>query len=475
MGVELVIRRGTLIAEDGLYPADLAITDGRIAAILEPSAPVSAEQELDASGLHILPGLVDVHVHFNEPGRTDWEGFETGSRAAAAGGVTTVLDMPLNCIPPTLDVAALETKRAAVAGKSVVDYGFWGGLIDDNSAELPALHAAGVVACKAFMCDSGIAEYPRADEGVLSEGLRRLAPRGGILGLHAELHDATDHLGRALRSLGRRDPRAWAESRPAATETGAAEVALRLAGEYGGRVHFVHVSAPETARAVAAARQRGVAATLETCPHYLALDEDDLARLGPVAKCAPPVRPRALVEELWACLSAGMIDCIASDHSPSSPEEKRLDAGDIWQAWGGIAGVQTTLPILLTEGYRRRGLSLWTLTRLVAGNPARIFGLAPRKGAIRVGADADLALVDLDAEWELRADDLFTRHRLSPFLGRRFRGRVRRTLVRGTVVYRDGEIVAPGGHGREVRRGRDHGTPSASAEGTLATVRECES
>lgn len=472
MLVDLLIRRGILVTEDDVYPADLAVADGQIAAILEPDTPVRAETELDAGGLHLFAGLVDNHVHFNEPGRTHWEGFETGSRAAAAGGVTTVLDMPLNCIPPTLDVAALETKRAAVAGSSVVDYGFWGGLVDDNSAELPALHAAGVVGCKAFMCDSGIAEYPRVGAGVLVEGLRRLGAVGGIVGLHAEAHEATGQLGQRLRALGRRDPRAWAESRPAFTETVAAEVALGLAGAYGGRVHFVHVSAPGTVRAIDAARRAGVAATLETCPHYLALDEDDLARLGPIAKCAPPPRPRALVEELWRCLRTGMVDCLASDHSPSTAEEKRLDGGDIWPAWGGIAGVQTTLPVLLTEGFRRRGLPLPLLSRLVSGNPARIFGLAPRKGAIRPSADADLVLVDLAAEWELRAADLFSRNRLSPFIGRRFQGRVRQTLVRGAVAYRDGEIVAPPGHGCEVRPRWEHGTAPASADAEVPAVRE---
>lgn len=450
MNADLVIRHGTLVTEHAVFEADLAISAGQIAAVLAPGQPVRADDQIDARGLHVLPGLVDNHVHFNEPGRTHWEGFASGSRAAAAGGVTTVLDMPLNCIPPTLDVAALGTKRAAVAGKSVVDYGFWGGLVPDNPAELAGLHAAGVVACKAFMCDSGIAEYPPAGEGVILEGLRRLGPLGGVLGLHAESHELTAHLGRELRQAGRRDGRAWAASRPTASEALAAATALGLAQAVGGRLHFVHVSAPETVRLVAAARRRGVRATLETCPHYLALDEDDLARLGPIAKCAPPLRAREQVEALWRCLLDGLIDCVASDHSPSTADQKRLEAGDIWSAWGGIAGVQTTLPVLLTEGVHRRGLTLPRLARLVASNPARIFGLAPRKGSLQPGADADLALVALDEAWELGPDDLFYRNRLSPFIGRRLRGRVRQTIVRGRAVYRDGEIVAPVGSGREV-------------------------
>ena len=449
--VDLVIRNGLLVTEDAVVAADVAIDQGRIAAILAPGEPVPAEAQIDARGLYVMAGLVDAHVHFNEPGRSHWEGFASGSRAAAAGGVTTVLDMPLNCIPPTLDVAALEAKRAAVAGQSAVDYGFWGGLVADNSAALPALHGAGVVACKAFMCHSGLDEYPRADHGTLLEGMKQLAPLGGSLGLHAEDQELTAHLTARLQASGRRDPLAWAESRPPVAEAIAAATALRLAGQTGGRVHFVHVSGPETVRVIADARRRGVRATLETCPHYLALDEDDLVRLGPIAKCAPPLRQCSEVEALWGLLAAGAIDLVASDHSPATPEDKRLGAGDIWQAWGGISGVQTTLPVLLTEGVHRRRLPLPRLAQLVSGNPARVFGLAPAKGQLRPGADADVVLVDLDAEWELRSEDLLTRHRLSPFVGRRFKGRLRRTLVRGVSVFVDGQIVAPPGHGQPFR------------------------
>ena len=455
MRADLVVRGGLLVRPNGLLRADLAVSDGRIVGLLEPDLRCAAEEEVDASGLHVLPGLVDSHVHFNEPGRTEWEGFESGSQAAAAGGVTTVLDMPLNSRPPVLDAAALAVKRAAVAGRSVVDYGFWGGVVPGNTAALPALLEAGALACKAFMCHSGLDEFPRADEGTLIEALRALGPLDGILGLHAEAHEATSALGERLRAVGRRDPLAWAESRPAYTEAMAAASALRVAEAVGGRLHFVHVSAAETVRLVAAARASGVRATLETCPHYLALSDEDLARLGPVAKCAPPLRSRGEIEALWACLRAGLIDCVVSDHSPCSVEEKRLDSGDIWQAWGGIGGVQTSLPVMLTEGVHRRGLAVTELARLMADKPARIFGLQRRKGGLRPGLDADLALLDLDAEWELQPEMLLSRSRLSPFVGRRFKGRVARTLVRGRTVFVDGEIVAELGYGREV--GGDRG------------------
>lgn len=452
MQVDAVVRGGTLVTEDGVFSGDVAIAGGRIAAILMPGAEVSAAEVIDARGLHVLPGLIDVHVHFNEPGRTEWEGFATGSQAAAAGGVTTFLEMPLNSLPPTLDAAGLATKRAAVAGKAVVDYAFWGGLVDDNVGNLAGLLAGGAIGCKAFTCASGVPEYPRCGEGLLFEGMRELARLGGVLGVHAESDELTARLGARLRAAGRRDARAWAESRPPLAEALAVGSVLQLAEASGARVHFVHVSTPEAVRSAAAARKRGVAVTLETCPHYLALDDDDLARLGPLAKCAPPLRPRPLVEELWRCLLSGLIDCVASDHSPCTVEEKHLDAGDIWRAWGGIAGVQTMLPLLLTEGCHRRGLSLPLLVRLTSGNPARLFGLAPRKGTLQPGADADLTLVCLDEEWVLQSVDLLTRNRLSPFIGHRFIGRVRQTLVRGRAVFRAGRIVAPPGHGREVPR-----------------------
>ena len=282
---------------------------------------------------------------------------------------------------------------------------------------------------------------------------------GLIVGLHAESDGLTAALGAEAQAAGRRDPRAWAESRPAYTEVEPVQRALLLARETGASVHFVHVSTPEAAALVAAARAAGTSATLETCPHYLALDEDDLARLGSIAKCAPPLRPRATVEALWRAVLAGQVDCIGSDHSPCPPEDKQRGADDIWLAWGGISGVQTLLPVLLTEGVHARGLPLTALVRLTAANSARRFGLYPRKGTFAVGSDADLTIVDLDAEWTLDARQLQTRWPVSPFVGTAFRGRVAATVVRGRVVYRDGEVLAAPGHGRRV-------LPARRASGT---------
>jgi allantoinase len=454
LDAEILVHGGTLVSEHEVLAADLAIVDGRVAAILEPGAAgVRAETRINARGKLVLPGLLDAHVHFNEPGRTHWEGYATGSAAAAAGGITTFLDMPLNNDPPTLDGASLALKAGAVADRSVVDYGLWGGIVPENLDRLAELRDGGVVAAKAFMCHSGLDGYPGVDDAALYGALRRSAELGLTVGLHAESDGLTTTLGREAQEAGRRDARAWAASRPPFTEVEPVRRALYLAGQTGASIHFVHVSTPDAVREVTAARAAGIQATVETCPHYLALDEDDLARLGPYGKCAPPLRPRPLVEELWREVLAGRVDLIASDHSPCPPEDKERGRDDIWQAWGGLHGVQTLLPVLLGEGVHQRGLSLPLLARLTSAAPARRFGLYPRKGALLVGSDADLDIVDLDAEWTLEASMLKARWPVSPFLGRRFRGRVETTLVRGTVVYRDGETVAETGFGRRLLPG----------------------
>jgi allantoinase len=458
--VDLLIAGGRLVTEHEVLAADVAIGGGRVAAILDRSAAgssgpidVDAERRIDARGRLVLPGLVDTHVHFNEPGRTHWEGYATGSAAAAAGGITTFLDMPLNNDPPTLDGASLDLKAAAVADKSVVDYGLWGGIVPGNLERLAELQAGGVVAAKAFMCHSGLDGYPGVDDAALYGALVRGAELGLIVGLHAESDGLTTALGQAAQAAGQHAARAWAESRPPFTEVEPVRRALYLAGQTSASIHFVHVSTPAAVREVAAARAGGVSATLETCPHYLALDEDDLARLGPYGKCAPPLRPRALVEELWQAVLAGQIDLIASDHSPCPPADKDRGQDDIWRAWGGLHGVQTLLPVLLAEGVHARSMPLPLLVRLTSAAPARRYGLYPRKGALLVGSDADVTIVDPDAAWTLDASMLKTRWPISPFLGRQFRGRVETTIVRGTVVHQFGEIVVQPGFGRRLLPG----------------------
>ncbi|HEY3062263.1 MAG TPA: allantoinase AllB [Chloroflexota bacterium] len=428
----LLVRGATVVDGREARQADLWIVDGRVA----DQTAQPADEEFDASGLHVLPGVVDAHVHFNEPGRTDWEGFLTGTAAAAAGGVTTVADMPLNCHPPTLDGRALALKRAAVAEHARVDYALWGGVVPQSLDHLAELRDAGVVGVKAFLCDSGLAEYPPLDEFCLLDVMQRCAELGLLLALHAE---SPAHL---VAGTGQGSPIEWARSRPARAEVEAVQLALETAHDTGARVHFVHISTADAARLIAQARGDGLDVSLETCPHYLVLDESDLELLGAVAKCAPPLRSSADVRALWQAVLGGEVDLIASDHSPCPPAMK--DADDIWSAWGGISGVQTMLPLVLDA----QRLPLPRVVQLLCANPARRLGLYPRKGALLPGSDADLALVDLDARWTVQAEDLKTRWPLSPFLGRTLRGRVVATFVRGRMVYRDGRVLGEAGYGQ---------------------------
>jgi allantoinase len=444
----LLVTGGYLVDELSVRRADVLVQDGRVLAILPPDHERTADQVLDARGLHVLPGLVDAHVHFNEPGRTDWEGFLTGTTAAAAGGVATVCDMPLNCYPPSLDARALALKRGAIAHHAMIDYALWGGLVAESVRHVPELQREGVVGVKAFLCDSGLPEYPHLDEFGLLEAMQTCADLGLLLALHAEDASETHRLGELARAEGRRTAVDWAHSRPPGTEIAAVQRALELGRATGARLHFVHISTGGAARLVQAARAEGADVSVETCPHYLVLDEADLERLGTLAKCAPPLRSRRDVEELWQALLDGAIDWIASDHSPCPPRMKLTD--DVWSAWGGLGGVQTLLPVVLTEGVHKRHLSLSRLVSLTAGHPARRLGLYPRKGALEPGSDADLTLVDLECTWTLEAAALRTRWPISPFLGNTFRGRVAATLVRGTVVWQEGAARVEPGFGQLV-------------------------
>ena len=450
-GGSVVIRGGTVVLPTGQRQVDIAFTDGTITAI-GTDVPAGAET-IDATGLVVLPGLVDAHVHFNEPGRADWEGWEAGTRGAAAGGVTTVLEMPLNAHPPTTTAAAFDAKLAVARAKARVDFGLWGGLVDDNLAELPGLAARGVVGFKAFMSESGIDDFRRAPDGVLAAGLKALAKLGLPLGVHAESHEMVERLGAELRAAGRTDRLAWCRARPPAAEVEAIRrliSCVRGAG-LGARAHVVHVSCAEGLAEVRGARERGFQVTAETCPHYLAFTESDFERVGPALKCAPPLRDAQTRDRLWTALLAGEVDLIGSDHSPCPAADKQRGERNVWQAWGGVSGIQSTLPFLLAEGVDTRGLALERVAELTAAAPARVFGLDPRKGAIAVDADADFALVDPAVSWTLGASQLHTRSGISPYLGRAFRGAVVRTIVRGRTVFMDGEVVGEPGWGRFVR------------------------
>jgi allantoinase len=447
--------RGAVVVSDGAYARDILIRDGRISALVEAGAS-AAEREIDARGLLALPGVVDAHVHFNEPGRTDWEGWASGSRAAAAAGTTTVLDMPLNSVPPVLDGASFDVKKAAAEKASIVDFGLWGGLVDADPAGLRELSERGAVGVKAFLCDSGVAEFPALREEDLVPSLRAAAAAGLLVALHCEDEALVRAATARVRGDGGRDASDWRLSRPPLVEIRAVARACAAAREAGARIHVVHVSAVEALGAVGAARDMGTDVTVETCPHYLTFEDEDLARTGTPLKCAPPIRDARNRDGLWRALLDGKIDFVASDHSPCPPQLKAAD--DIFTAWGGVAGVQSLLPAVFTGALARSGGALDV--RKVAGfvvwrlatRPAKRFGLWPRKGAIARGSDADIVLFDPEREWTLEGDGSRTRG-VDPYVGRSFRGKVIRTLVGGRTVYNERQPVTSSARGRFIPRG----------------------
>ena len=441
---DLVVRGGSVVTPEGVAVADVAIEDGLIAAVATGVA--GGGEEIDARGLHVFPAAIDVHLHFNEPGRTTWEGAATGSRALAAGGGAVFFDMPLNSTPCTITPHEFDRKRAALEAASIGDFGIWGGLTPGAIPEMAAMAARGVVGFKAFMCDSGLPEFPRADDGTLFTGMREAARLGLPVAVHAENEELTKMLASQLTGSGVRD---FLASRPLAAELDAIQRALLFAAETGVRLHIVHVSAGRGVAMAAEARAQGVDVSIETCPHYLLLTDDDMAQLGAVAKCAPPLRTGHDRDGLWNQLIAGAVDIVASDHSPTEPANK---AGVFLRAWGGIAGVQSTYAAMLEEGHFTRGVALERIASLLADTPARRFRIAG-KGAIAPGHDADLVLIDLAQRSTLRANDLQQRHKVSPYVGRTFRGVVRRTIRRGETIFAEGRITSDSG-GRLVRPAR---------------------
>lgn len=439
---DVIVRGGTVVSPAGIARSDVAIEDGRIVAI-ETDLQGGGQEQIDARGLHVFPGAVDVHVHFNEPGRADWEGWATGSAAAAAGGTTTVIEMPLNAHPPTLDGASFDAKRVAAEVSSIVDFGLWGGLTPHNLDRLDELAERGVIGFKAFMSNSGIDDFRAADDATLFEGMQRAASLGLPVAVHAENDTVTASLAARAVAAGRTGMGDYLASRPVIAEVEAISRALLFAEATGCALHVVHVSTGRGLALIAEARRRGVDVTAETCPHYLLFDDEDAQRIGALAKCAPPLRPRGEVEALWSALAAGDVHVVASDHSPAPPEMKRGE--DVFRLWGGISGCQSLLTSLISTGHAERGFSLSLLASVLAGAPAGRFRL-PRKGRLEAGYDADLALIALDDRHTLAHEDLRYRHQHSPFAGRTFTGRVRRTLRRGQTVAIDGNaLVASGG------------------------------
>lgn len=434
--MDLVIRGGTLVTAESEQQVDILVRQGRIAAHLAPGAPVDfAVPVLEVDGLHLLPGVIDVHVHFREPGLMQKEEFMSGSASAAAGGVTTVCDMP-NTLPPIATADLLRAKAEGLVGRSYVDFGLYAALLPENLAQIPALLDAGAIALKLFAGPT-TGNLSAPTWGALVEVFQTVAARGGLIAIHAEDREVVEHWERKVKAAGGSTYLDLLASRPPFSEASCIAQATLLSAQTGCRLHVVHVNTKEGVDLVAAAKAAGAPVTAETCPPYLLLTADDFPRLGNRMKVLPYIRHQADQDRIWAGLLDGTIDMLSTDHAPHLPEEK---ARDIWSAPAGAPGVETLLPLMLNEVTRGR-LSLRQLVRMTSLEPARAFGLYPRKGSAQIGSDGDFTVVDLKKRKRLRAAEMYSKAKQSPFDGVLVTGAPFATVVRGQVVARDGEIV----------------------------------
>jgi allantoinase len=430
------------VLPDGVRPAEIRVEDGKIVSITPlgtSGAPGTPGTLIDAGSAVVMPGLVDTHVHINDPGRADWEGFETATLSAAAGGITTLVDMPLNSIPATTTVAALEAKRAAAAGRCHVDVGFWGGVVPGNAADIEPLARAGVLGFKCFLSPSGVAEFGHVGEADLREAMPIIATTGLPLLVHAEM----PALLRAPDPGA--DPRrysTWLDSRPTSAEQAAIDLLVDLCEQTSARVHIVHLASADALASIGGARARRLPLTVETCPHYLTFAAEDVADGDTALKCAPPIREGEHRERLWRALTDGSIDLVATDHSPAPAALKHIEDGDFLAAWGGIASLQIALPVVWTGAAARR-IPLHRLAGWMSAAPARLAGLGGRKGAIAPGCDADLVIFDPDREMTVDSSRLYHRHPVTPYDGARLRGVVMATMLGGEIVFDHGECIGP--------------------------------
>jgi len=429
-----------VVTPEGIRAAAVLEAEGVIHRLCERGEIPSGYAVRDFGELPILPGLVDSHVHINEPGRTEWEGFRTATRAAAAGGYTTLVDMPLNCLPETTTVPALEAKRQAARGKCFVDWAAWGGVAGDNADDVVPLAQAGVKGFKCFLIYPGCEGFQMVTREQLERAAPHVAQTGLPLLVHAELPGPIEAAASALGGADWRRYETYLRSRPDEAELSAIRLLLGLCRKYGFRLHIVHLATALALNDLRDARQEGLPVTVETCPHYLHFAAEEIPDGSTLHKCAPPIRSRDNREGLWDGLRDGDIDLVVTDHSPCPPELKRGESGRFDQAWGGIASLSVALPLMWT-GMSARGFSLSDLARLMAEKPSALAGLDRRKGKIASGYDADLVVFDPEAEIEVSADVLHTRHRISPYVGKRLRGKVIASYVRGKTVYAEGSFA----------------------------------
>jgi len=446
---DLIIRGRRVVLPEAVAPASIHIEDGRITAVgaYDEVGPNCEVIEADEESV-VMPGLVDTHVHINEPGRTNWEGFRTATLAAAAGGVTTLIDMPLNSIPPTTTLAGFKSKLQAARGNCHVDLGFWGGVVPGNTSEFAALLDAGVVGFKCFLVPSGVDEFPHVTEKHLREAMPELARLGALLIVHAELPGPIEMAALpcsqqspdlTVTNAGSTAYETFLASRPREAENQAIEMMIRLSREFDTRVHIVHLSSAEAVPMLRAAIASGVRITAETCPHYLYFAAEKIPEGATEFKCCPPIRERENREALWEALVHGILDVVVSDHSPCPSDMKLSESGDFLAAWGGISSLQLRLPVVWTEAYER-GSSLVDISRWLCWAPARLVGLNTRKGAIAPGCDADIVIWNPKEEFKVEPDMLRHRHKLTPYQGETLRGVVQKTFLRGEKIYDEGKF-----------------------------------
>ncbi|WP_339177018.1 allantoinase AllB [Paenibacillus sp. FSL R5-0701] len=447
---DTIIRGARVVLKDRVEQLDIGITGEKITELSTWLTAGEATWIIEAEGLTVMPGVVDIHVHFNEPGLASWEGFRSGSAALAAGGITTYVDMPLNGVPPTTRPEAWEMKKKAAADQSYVDYAFWGGLVPGNRGELAPLAGLGAAGFKAFMSEpggDGEDLFARADDHTLLDGMHELAKLNRVLALHAEDEGIVAELAARSIAEGKTEPMDYIRSRPVEAEVVAVARALKYGELTGCALHFVHISTREALDLITEAKRRGQDVTSETCPHYLTLTDQDVVRLGAVAKCAPPLRSSCEQEQLWDALTSGLIDGIASDHSPCPPSMKQSD--NFFEIWGGISGAQSTLLIMLEDGHLQRNIDLPLLGRVLSLQPARRLGLES-KGEIAIGKDADLVLIDWEKSTTLNTEDLLYTHKQSPYVGRTFNCQIADVFCRGHRVYNSESGLSPVPLGRHI-------------------------
>jgi allantoinase len=437
---DIVITSNRVVTPAGVGPASVHISGGRITAVAPRDEVPPGCEIIDAGEAVVMPGLVDSHVHVNEPGRTEWEGFASATRAAAAGGVTTIVDMPLNSVPPTTTLDGFRTKLDAARGQCSVDVAFWGGVVPGNLRELGPLVEAGVRGFKCFLVHSGVDEFPNVAEDDLRVAMPELARLGAVLLVHAELPGPIESAAGAVSSGDPQRYQTFLHSRPRAAEDEAVALMLCLSRETGARIHIVHHSSSDSLPLLRAAKADGLPVTVETCPHYLTFAAEDVPAGATEFKCCPPVRERENCERLWAALGEGVIDMVVSDHSPCTPHLKLQERGDFMQAWGGIASLQFALPVAWT-GAEERGFGLRDLTEWMSRRPARLAGLHHRKGELRVGHDGDVVIWHPEAEFRVEPSIIHHRHKLTPYNGRTLKGTVEAVFVRGRKVYERGQFV----------------------------------